>query len=41
MFSFSKSVEGVEDGLGVFWKDGIHNLGKERDVYKALASERE
>jgi hypothetical protein len=40
-FNFSESVQGVEDGLGVFWKGAIHNLGKERDVYMAIASERE
>ncbi|QRV77917.1 hypothetical protein RhiJN_05932 [Ceratobasidium sp. AG-Ba] len=39
LFNFSDTVEGVEDGLGFFWKGGIHNLSKEREVYEALASE--
>jgi hypothetical protein len=41
VFNFSGTVEGVEEGLGVFWKFGVTNLAKERDVYEAIASMRE
>ncbi|QRW20585.1 hAT family dimerization protein [Rhizoctonia solani] len=41
VFNFSGSVEGVDEGLGVFWKFGVSNLAKERDVYEAIASMRE
>jgi hypothetical protein len=41
VFNFSDSVEGVEEGLGVFWKFGVTNLAKERDVCEAIASMRE
>ncbi|KAG8741094.1 hypothetical protein FRC10_003306, partial [Ceratobasidium sp. 414] len=39
LFDFSGSIEGVPDGLGVFWKSGIQNLAKEREVYETVASE--
>ncbi|KAG9086978.1 hypothetical protein FRC07_012943, partial [Ceratobasidium sp. 392] len=38
VFNFSGSVEGVEEGLGVFWSLGVTNLAKERNVCEAVAS---
>lgn len=36
VFNFSNAVEGVEDGLGIFWKGGMLNLDKERSVYETV-----
>lgn len=41
VFNFSHSVEGVSEGLAVFWSFGITNLAKERDLYEAIGSMRE
>ncbi|EUC55524.1 hAT family dimerization protein [Rhizoctonia solani AG-3 Rhs1AP] len=37
VFNFSDSVNGVEEGLGVYWKYGVTNLAKEHGIYEAIA----
>ncbi|KDN35320.1 hypothetical protein RSAG8_11654, partial [Rhizoctonia solani AG-8 WAC10335] len=40
VFNFLDSVDGVKEGLGIYWKGGVANLAKEHDVYEAIASMR-
>lgn len=37
LFNFSDNIDGIEDGLGVFWKSGIYNLEREKNVYEERA----
>ncbi|EUC60686.1 hypothetical protein RSOL_359770, partial [Rhizoctonia solani AG-3 Rhs1AP] len=40
VFNLLESVDGVEEGLGIYWKGGVANLAEEHDVYEAIASMR-
>jgi hypothetical protein len=37
LFNFSDSIDGIENGLGVFWESGIYNLEREKTVYEEHA----
>ncbi|CAE6409198.1 unnamed protein product [Rhizoctonia solani] len=37
VFNFSDLVDGVKEGLGIYWKCGVANLAKEHDIYEAIA----
>lgn len=37
LFNFSDNIDGIKDGLGLFWKSGIYNMEMEKNVYEERA----